>query len=91
MLDRQSALPLYYQIQQFLLKEIHSGVFKPGQAISSEQEISARMKVSRMTVRQALKSLCNQGILYSQRGKGTFVSAIKLEKISVTFCRSAKR
>lgn len=80
MLDRQSALPLYYQIQQFLLKEIHSGVFKPGQAISSEQEISARMKVSRMTVRQALKSLCNQGILYSQRGKGTFVSAIKLEK-----------
>lgn len=80
MLDRQSALPLYYQIQQFLLKEIHSGVFKPGQAISSEQEISARMKVSRMTVRQALKSLCSQGILYSQRGKGTFVSAIKLEK-----------
>ena len=80
MLDRQSALPLYYQIQQFLLNEIHSGAFKPGQAISSEQEISARMKVSRMTVRQALKSLCSQGILYSERGKGTFVSAIKLEK-----------
>jgi GntR family transcriptional regulator, N-acetylglucosamine utilization regulator len=80
MLDRGSALPLYYQIQQFLLKEIDSGVLKPGEAISSEQEISARMKVSRMTVRQALKSLCSQGILYSQRGKGTFVSAIKLEK-----------
>jgi GntR family transcriptional regulator, N-acetylglucosamine utilization regulator len=80
MLDRQSAVPLYYQIQQFLLKEIHSGAFKPGQAISSEQEISVRMKVSRMTVRQALKSLCSQGVLYSERGRGTFVSAIKLEK-----------
>lgn len=80
MLDRQSAVPLYYQIQQFLLEQIHSGVFRPGEAISSEQEISARLRVSRMTVRQALKSLCDQGVLYSQRGKGTFVSEVKLEK-----------
>lgn len=80
MLDRQSVVPLYYQIQQFLLEQIHSGIFKPGQAILSEKEISARMGVSRMTVRQALKSLCSQGFLYSQRGKGTFVSETKLEK-----------
>src|SRR5215469_11773924 len=80
MLDRRSVVPLYYQIQQFLLEQIHSGVFKPGEAISSEQEISVQMGVSRMTVRQALKSLCSEGVLYSQRGKGTFVSANKLEK-----------
>ena len=80
MLDRQSAVPLYYQIQQFLLEQIHSGAFRPGEAISSEQEICARLRVSRMTVRQALKSLCDQGVLYSQRGKGTFVSESKLEK-----------
>ena len=79
-LDRQSVVPLYYQIQQFLLEQIRSGVFKPGQAILSEQEISTRMGVSRMTVRQALKSLCHQEVLYSQRGKGTFVSETKLEK-----------
>ena len=79
-LDRQSVVPLYYQIQQFLLGQIHSGTFKPGEAILSEQEFSARMGVSRMTVRQALKSLCSQGVLYSQRGKGTFVTQAKLEK-----------
>jgi GntR family transcriptional regulator len=79
-LDRQSVVPLYCQIQRFLLEQIHSGVFKPGDPILSEPEISTRMRVSRMTVRQALKSLCNQGILYSQRGKGTFVSENKLEK-----------
>jgi GntR family transcriptional regulator len=79
-LDRQSVVPLYYQIQQFLLEQIHSGVFKPGEAILSEMEISAEMGVSRMTVRQALKSLCSQGVLYSQRGKGTFVSQTKFEK-----------
>lgn len=79
-LDRQSVVPLYYQIQQFLLEQIHSGAFKAGAAILSEKEISAQMKVSRMTVRQAVKALCSQGVLYSERGKGTFVSEIKWEK-----------
>jgi DNA-binding GntR family transcriptional regulator len=80
LLDRQSIVPLYYQIQQFLLEQIHSGAFTPGAAILSEKEISTQMRVSRMTVRQAVKSLCSQGVLYSQRGKGTFVSQIKWKK-----------
>jgi GntR family transcriptional regulator len=80
LLDRQSAIPLYYQIQQYLLDRIRSGVYRPGQVIPSEQEICAQFGVSRMTARQALKALCDMGLVYSQRGKGTFVSAHKLEK-----------
>lgn len=79
-LDRQSVVPLYYQIQQRLLEKIRSGELKAGQSVPSEQEISASMGVSRMTARQALKSLCSLGLAYSQRGRGTFVSSIKLEK-----------
>ncbi len=79
-LDRQSAVPLYYQIQQHLLGLIRSGKLKSGAPIPSEQEISVRLRISRMTARQALKSLCDLGVTYSQRGKGTFVSGIKLEK-----------
>jgi len=79
-LDRQSVVPLYYQIQQRLREQIRSGELKPGQLVSSEQEISARLGVSRMTARQALKSLCSRGLAYSQRGRGTFVSRMKLEK-----------
>jgi GntR family transcriptional regulator len=79
-LDRHSVVPLYYQIQQHLLDQIRSGSLKAGQPVPSEQEISVRMRVSRMTARQALKSLCSLGVAYSQRGKGTFVSRIKLEK-----------
>jgi GntR family transcriptional regulator, N-acetylglucosamine utilization regulator len=79
-LDRQSAVPLYYQIQQHLLGQIRSGLIKPGQPVPSEQEISRSLRISRMTARQALKSLCDLGVTYSQRGKGTFVSEIKLEK-----------
>ena len=79
-LDRQSVVPLYYQIQQHLLSHIRSGRFKPGKPLPSEEVISKRLRVSRMTARQALQSLCSLGVAYSQRGKGTFVSAIKLEK-----------
>ena len=81
-LDRRSVVPLYYQIQQHLLDQIRAGALKPGEPIPSEQEISDRLRISRMTARQALKSLCDLGVTYSQRGKGTFVSATKLEKSS---------
>jgi GntR family transcriptional regulator len=79
-LDRHSAVPLYFQIQQHLLQSIRSGRFKPGKPLPSEEVLSKRLRVSRMTARQALKSLCSLNVAYSQRGKGTFVSEIKLEK-----------
>jgi GntR family transcriptional regulator len=79
-LDRNSPLPLYYQIQQILLGTIRSGALKAGQPLPSEQEIASKFRISRMTARQALKSLGDMGVAYSQRGKGTFVSPFKLEK-----------
>src|ERR1700704_2121745 len=79
-LDRQSVVPLYYQIQQSLLGQIRAGELVAGASMPSEQEISKRLSVSRMTARQALKSLCSLGVAYSQRGKGTFVSQAKLDK-----------
>jgi GntR family transcriptional regulator len=48
--------------------------------IPSEEEMASRLGGSRMTARQAVKSLCDLGVTYTQRGKGTFVSGIKLEK-----------
>src|SRR6266581_1908261 len=78
--DRRSVVPLYYQIQQRLSEQICSGELKPGELMPSEQEIAARLGVSRMTARQALKSLCSRGLAFSQRGKGTFVSRMKLEE-----------
>src|SRR5438876_10557449 len=79
-LDRQSVVPRYFPSQQGLSEQIRSGELKPGALMPSEQEIAARLGVSRMTARQALKSLCSRGLAFSQRGKGTFVSRMKLEK-----------
>lgn len=79
-LDRNSVIPLYYQIRQDLLAQIRAGALKAGQPVPSEQMLSERLGVSRMTARQALKSLCSMGFTYSQRGKGTFVSQVKVER-----------
>jgi len=79
-LQRRVGVPLYYQIQQRLMSQIRSGEFSPGQPIPSLQELASRMRVSQMTARQAIRALCDQGLMYSKQGKGTFVSGIKHEK-----------
>ncbi|MGC2164340.1 MAG: GntR family transcriptional regulator [Silvibacterium sp.] len=79
-LDRNSVVPLYYQIQQRLLHQIKSGELEVGRPLPSVQEIAASLGVSHMTARQAIKSLCDLGVVYSKQGKGTFISGIKLEK-----------
>lgn len=81
-LDRGSAVPLYFQIYQQLLKQIHSGTLQPGQPIPSETELAGSLSVSRMTARQAVKALCDAGVTYSKRGLGTFVSGSKQVKTS---------
>ena len=79
-LDRNSIVPLYYQIRQRLLSQIQSGALKLDEPLPSAQEIAASLGVSHMTARQAIKSLCDLGVVYSKQGKGTFISGIKLEK-----------
>jgi len=79
-LDRNSVVPLHYQIQQRLLALIQAGEFEAGQPLPPIQEIAARLSVSHMTARQAIKALCDLGVIYSKQGVGTFISGIKLEK-----------
>jgi GntR family transcriptional regulator len=79
-LSRGNGIPLYHQIRQRLLDQIQSGRLKPNQPLPSIQKIAALMGVSQMTVRQAVRSLCENGIIYSRQGKGTFISRTKLEK-----------
>ncbi|HYF90809.1 MAG TPA: GntR family transcriptional regulator [Symbiobacteriaceae bacterium] len=73
-------IPLYYQIKARLLEAIESGQLKPGDRVMSERELTAQFSVSRMTARQALTELENQGYLFRVQGKGTFVATPKLEQ-----------
>ncbi len=74
------AAPLYHQIKQWILNQIRLGRFKPGTRIPGEFELMHILNVSRGTVREALRELINEGILYSVRGHGTYVK--EMEKSS---------
>ena len=79
-LNKPVPIPLYYQIKSRLLEAIESGMLKPGDRVPSERELSDRFTVSRMTARQALVELENQGYLNRIQGKGTYVSIPKFEQ-----------
>jgi len=73
-LDRDSALPLYYQLKQWLVQRITSGALKPGDQIPTEQVLCEQFGLSRGTVRSALSELMTEGRLYLVRGRGTYVA-----------------
>jgi GntR family transcriptional regulator len=75
--SKESPLPLYYQVKEILLEMIDNGELKPGQLIPPEREICDIQNVSRMTVNKAIMTLVNEGYLYREQGKGTFVSKPK--------------
>jgi len=75
---RNSPLPRYYQLKEILRERIRSGEWKPGDLIPSERELSEKYGISRMTARQAITDLVNEGLFYREQGKGTFVSQRKI-------------
>ncbi len=75
MLERNSPIPLYYQLKERLEKIIKK--YGVGEKIPSEQEIASQFKVSRPTVRQALSELVSEGKIEKRKGEGSFVSSHK--------------
>jgi len=78
-LDRISSVPLYAQIHCEIRRQIETDQLQAGAPVPSERELAEVCKVSRMTARQALNALKNEGYVYQERGVGTFVSKRKLD------------
>lgn len=75
-----SATPLYIQIKELLQGQIQSGHFAVGDRLPSERELSEAYNVSRMTARQALQLLQQDGLTRRQVGKGTYVSRPEIDQ-----------
>ena len=92
MIDKNSPIPVYYQLKNDLIKKIVSGVWKTGECISSERELCEVYEVSRMTIRQAIGELVQEGILVRKKGKGTFVCEQKInQKDMMSFTEMIKQ
>ena len=73
-IDRNSPVPLYYQLKQIIADNLDKGIWKPGDLVPSEQELQNTYGVSRITVRQAFSELTHEGRFERHRGQGTFVA-----------------
>ncbi len=72
-LRRDVHAPLYHQLQGFLRGLIERGEIGDGEQLPREEELARRLRISRVTVRQALQVLADDGMLVRQRGRGTRV------------------
>lgn len=78
MVDRNSAVPLYYQVANYLREQIQKGILKPGDRIPSEWELVKEFNISRQTARQAISELVAEGWIFRRAGKGSFVATPKI-------------
>ncbi|SMO52345.1 phosphonate metabolism transcriptional regulator PhnF [Melghirimyces algeriensis] len=80
MINKNSPLPIYAQLEEQIREQIESGILGPGDTLPSEREFCERHGISRMTVRQAINNLAKAGYLRREKGRGTFVSERKMEQ-----------
>jgi len=73
MIFRDQGAPLHYQLETILRRKILSGELEPDTRLPTQDELVDQYHVSRITVRQAVSALERDGLVYSMRGKGTFV------------------
>ena len=69
-------LPLYKQIQDYYRDQILSGALRHRDRVPSEQEIMDEFRVSKITVKNAMIALADEGLVMRIQGKGTFVAGL---------------
>jgi GntR family transcriptional regulator len=74
---KNNPVPIYHQLKEIIQEMIDNEELKPNDPIPTERELCEIHGISRMTVREAMKSLVNEGVLYREQGKGTFVAKPK--------------
>lgn len=73
-LDEKSDKAIYLQIADAIIKDIHSGRLKAGDALPGSRNLGQLLKVNRNTVVEALNVLIIEGWLISKERQGTFVA-----------------
>lgn len=73
-LDRENPAPLYQQIENFLRREIISGMLQPDTRLPATRQLAQNLGVNRITVANAYAGLEAHGLVYTRLGAGTYVA-----------------
>jgi GntR family transcriptional regulator len=74
-IDKISRVPIYDQIKEQIKGLIHAGQIKTGDQLPTIRELSVDLSVNFNTVALAYRDLANEGVIITERGKGTFVAS----------------
>jgi GntR family transcriptional regulator len=80
-LDMRSRKPIYEQLVDKFKKLIINEVLKPDEQLPSVRTLATELTVNPNTIQKAYRELENQGFIYSQKGKGSFVNPISQSKV----------
>jgi DNA-binding transcriptional regulator YhcF (GntR family) len=76
-----SHVPLYKQLEHYLIGQMRKGVYQNGQALPSINELDKKMHLGRVTIVQAMKVLTEDGFAISKRGKGFYARIPKINEL----------
>ena len=79
-LTTDSNMPLYFQLVSIIKRNVTAGILTPGDMLPSESMLCKSFGVSRSTVRQAIGSLVDEGLVVRKQGQGTFVAEPKMRR-----------
>ena len=78
--ERRGKIPAYIQVAAALRRRVETGEWKPGEQISTLEQLEDEFGVARVTVRQAVELLEREGLVLRQQGRGTFVNGTVNDK-----------
>ena len=76
---------LYLDVIDILMKRIQEGQYPPGSKLPSEDQLAREFGISRVSLREGLRVMSEDGILFRRQGSGTFVrdnKAIPVQDLS---------
>ncbi|HEX6908912.1 MAG TPA: GntR family transcriptional regulator [Longimicrobium sp.] len=76
-LDLSDERPIYQQIVDEVRRALVLGTLAPEDPLPSVRALAAELRVNPNTVQQAYRELERAGIIYTRRGQGTFVAAVR--------------
>ncbi len=82
-INKRSPIPAYNQLSDIIYRQIKNRELLPNEMLPSETELCKMYGISRTTVREALGRLTRDGLLYTIKGKGTFIAEPKLDQIMI--------
>lgn len=79
-LDMRNRKPIYEQLVDKLKELIINEVLKPDEQLPSVRALAQQLTINPNTIQKAYRELENQGFIYSQKGKGSFVNPSNFAK-----------